>query len=102
MANAAKHASPQHVVWSTLEDTHPWARLDDNLMPTLVGTSLVSPLRTSVSAYGIFQGREWIGKTIRIAGEHLHGRQEQRSQRGDRRCVEPVAANSRRVACTKH
>jgi hypothetical protein len=100
MANAAKHASLQHVVWSTLEDTHQWVRLDDNRMPTPMGKSLVSPLRTAVSAYGIFHRREWVGKTIGIAGEHLHGRRERRSQRGDRPCVEPVAANFRRVACT--
>ena len=37
MAHAAKHAGLQHVIWSTLEDTRQWVRLDDNRMPTLMG-----------------------------------------------------------------
>ena len=37
MAQAAKHAGLQHVVWSTLEDTRQWVPLDDNRMPTLMG-----------------------------------------------------------------
>lgn len=37
MADAAKHAGLQHVVWSTLEDTRRWVPLDDNRMPTLMG-----------------------------------------------------------------
>ncbi len=37
MAEAAKHAGLQHVVWSTLEDTRRWMSLDDPRMPTLQG-----------------------------------------------------------------
>jgi uncharacterized protein YbjT (DUF2867 family) len=37
MANAAKHAGLQHVIWSTLEDTRQWVPLTDNRMPTLMG-----------------------------------------------------------------
>ena len=37
MANAAKEANLHHVVWSTLEDTRQWVRLDDDGMPTLMG-----------------------------------------------------------------
>lgn len=37
MADAAKQAGLQHVVWSTLEDTRRWVPLDDNRMPTLMG-----------------------------------------------------------------
>lgn len=37
MANAAKNASVQHVIWSTLEDTRQWIPLDDDRMPTLMG-----------------------------------------------------------------
>jgi len=37
MAEAAKHASLQHVIWSTLEDTRRWVPLSDNRMPTLMG-----------------------------------------------------------------
>ena len=37
MANAAKAAGVQHVIWSTLEDTRKWIPLSDNRMPTLQG-----------------------------------------------------------------
>lgn len=37
MAEAAKHAGLQHVIWSTLEDTRQWVPLDDDRMPTLMG-----------------------------------------------------------------
>lgn len=36
MAEAAKHAGLQHVVWSTLEDTRKWVPLGDDSMPTLM------------------------------------------------------------------
>ncbi len=137
MAQAAKQAGVQHVIWSTLEDTRKWVPLSDNRMPTLMGkykvphfdskgeadkvfTELGVPttfLLTSFywdnfiffgmgpkkgpdgklaitfpmgdkklpgiaaedigkCAYGIFKkGREYIGKTVGIAGEHLTGAQ---------------------------
>jgi uncharacterized protein YbjT (DUF2867 family) len=37
MAEAARHASLKHVIWSTLEDTRKWVPLGDNRMPTLMG-----------------------------------------------------------------
>jgi uncharacterized protein YbjT (DUF2867 family) len=37
MAQAAKHAGIQHVIWSTFEDTRKWVPLSDNRMPTLLG-----------------------------------------------------------------
>ncbi|KUG08808.1 NmrA/HSCARG family protein [Solirubrum puertoriconensis] len=37
MAEAAKAAGLQHVIWSTLEDTRHWVPLSDNRMPTLQG-----------------------------------------------------------------
>ena len=37
LASAAKQARLQHVVWSTLEDTRRWVKLDDPRMPTLMG-----------------------------------------------------------------
>jgi len=37
MANAAKAAGLEHVVWSTLEDTPKWIPLNDDRMPTLMG-----------------------------------------------------------------
>ena len=137
MAETAKHAGIQHVIWSTLEDTRKWVPLSDSRMPTLMGkykvphfdakgeanqlfTELGLPatfLLTSFywdnliyfgmgpkkgpdgklaitlpmsdkklaciaaedigkCAYGIFkEGREYIGKTVGIAGEHLTGEQ---------------------------
>jgi uncharacterized protein YbjT (DUF2867 family) len=137
MAQAAKNAGLQHVIWSTLEDTRKWVPLSDDRMPTLMGkykvphfdakgeadaifTLLGVPttfLLTSFywenfiyfgmgprkgadgklaitlpmgdarlpgmasqdigrCAYGIFKkGREYIGKTVGVAGEHLTGAQ---------------------------
>ncbi|MGD0126591.1 MAG: NmrA/HSCARG family protein [Terriglobia bacterium] len=37
MAQAAKRAGNQHVIWSTLEDTRRWVSLSDDRMPTLKG-----------------------------------------------------------------
>ncbi len=37
MAQAAKDAGVQHVIWSTLEDTRKWVPLSDDRMPTLMG-----------------------------------------------------------------
>lgn len=137
MAEAAKEARLQHVIWSTLEDTRKWVPLSDNRMPTLMGKYKVPHLDSKgeadqifrdldlpvtflltsfyldnfihfgmgpkkgpdgklaitlpmgdkklpgiaaedigKSAYGIFKkGREFVGKTIGIAGEHLTGKQ---------------------------
>lgn len=133
MANAAKAAGLQHVIWSTLEDTRKWIPLSDNRMPTLQGKykvphfdskgeinhvftdagvpttflltsfywdnmymfgmgpakgndgnySITFPMGNGRlsgiaaediggCAYGIFKrGKEFIGKTVGIAGEHL-------------------------------
>ena len=137
MAQAAKQAGIEHVIWSTLEDTRKWVPLSDNRMPTLMGkykvphldakgeanqvfTDLGLPVTFLLTsfywdnfiyfgmgpkkgpdgklaltmpmgdkklpgiaaedigrcAYGIFKrGREFIGKTVSIAGEHLTGAQ---------------------------
>lgn len=137
MAQAAKQAGVQHVVWSTLEDTRLLVPLSDDRMPTLQGKYKVphfdakgeanrffseagAPttfLLTSFywdnlihfgmgpkkgpdgtllftlpmgdkklpgmaaediggCAYGIFKrGREYTGKTVGVAGEHLTGAQ---------------------------
>jgi len=37
LAEAARGASLEHVIWSTLEDTRRWVPLDDDRMPTLMG-----------------------------------------------------------------
>ncbi|HTT06870.1 MAG TPA: NmrA/HSCARG family protein [Steroidobacteraceae bacterium] len=137
LANAAKRAHVQHVIWSTLEDTRKLVPLSDNRMPTLQGKykcphfdakgeadhfftdagvpttfllttfywdnmiyfgmgpkkgadgklTLTFPIGdkrlSGIAAedigrvaYGIFKGgREYIGKTVAIAGEHLTGNQ---------------------------
>ena len=38
LARAAKRAGVHHVIWSTLEDTRQWVPLDDDRMPTLMGS----------------------------------------------------------------
>jgi uncharacterized protein YbjT (DUF2867 family) len=135
LAQAAKHAGLQHVIWSTLEDTRRWLPAGSGRMPVLMGKFNVPHfdskgeadhlftdrgvpttfLLTSFywdnlihfgmgpkkgpdgklaftlpmddkklpgiaaedigkCAYGIFQrGREFIGKTVGVAGEHLSG-----------------------------
>ena len=135
MAQAAKAAGLQHVIWSTLEDTRKWVPLEDSRMPTLQGKYKVphfdgkgeadqifrdlgvpttflltafywenliyfgsGPQRgpdgglaitfpmddkklpsiavgdIGKAAYGIFKrGREFINKTVGIAGQHLTG-----------------------------
>lgn len=137
MAQAAKRAGVQHVIWSTLEDTRRWVPLSDHRMPTLMGkykvphfdakgeadaefTTSGAPttfLLTSFywenliffgmgpkkgqdgklaiilpmgdkklpgiavddigkCALGLFKkGREYLGKTVGVAGEHLTGQQ---------------------------
>ncbi len=54
MAHAAKHAGLQHVVWSTLEDTRQWVRLEDNRMPTLMGNYKVPHLDAKGEANHVF------------------------------------------------
>jgi uncharacterized protein YbjT (DUF2867 family) len=135
MAQAAKAAGLQHVIWSTLEDTRKWVPLEDDRMPTLQGKYKVphfdgkgeadhffrdlgvpttflltafywenliyfgaGPQRgpdgtlaitfpmdekklpsiavgdIGKAAYGIFKrGREFINKSVGIAGQHLTG-----------------------------
>jgi uncharacterized protein YbjT (DUF2867 family) len=137
LADAAKEAGVQHVIWSTLEDTRNYVPLNDDSMPTLHGKYKVPHfdgkgegdkffteagvpttfLRASFywdnfiyfgsgpkkgpdgklyltiplddkkmagiasedigkAAYGIFKaGKEMIGKTVGVAGEHLTGKE---------------------------
>ena len=137
MAQAAKQANLQHVIWSTFEDTRDWVPLTDTRMPTLQGKykvahfdgkaeanaeftrlgvpttflytsfywenliyfgsgpqkgpdgklALVYPMGDKKlpgiasedigkAAYGIFKrGKEFIGKSVGVAGEHLTGKQ---------------------------
>ncbi len=137
LAQAARDAGVQHVIWSTLEDTRKWVPLDDDRMPTLMGKykvphfdakgeanrfftdfglpttflyasfywdnfihfgmgprkgpdgsmAITFPLGDKKMpgiasedigkcAYGIFKKeKEYIGKSVGIAGEHLSGEQ---------------------------
>jgi len=56
MAEAAKAAGVQHVIWSTLEDTRRWMSLSDERMPTLHGKYKVPHFDGKGEANGIFVG----------------------------------------------
>lgn len=55
MAQAAKDAGVQHVIWSTLEDTRKWVPLSDNRMPTLMGKYKVPHLDAKGEADEVFR-----------------------------------------------
>src|SRR5207244_11870498 len=54
MAQAAKDAGVQHVIWSTLEDTRKSIPLSDNRMPTLMGKYKVPHFDAKGEADAIF------------------------------------------------
>ncbi len=54
MAEAAKVAGVQHVIWSTLEDTRRWVPVDDDRMPTLMGNYKVPHFDGKGEADAIF------------------------------------------------
>ena len=54
MAEAAKDAGLQHVIWSTLEDTRNWVPLTDDRMPTLMGKYKVPHFDAKGEANAIF------------------------------------------------
>ena len=55
LAQAAKAAGVQHVIWSTLEDTRKWVPLSDNRMPTLMGKYKVPHLDAKGEADEVFR-----------------------------------------------
>ena len=55
MAQAAKAAGVQHVIWSTLEDTRKWVPLEDDRMPTLMGKYKVPHFDAKGEADQIFR-----------------------------------------------
>jgi uncharacterized protein YbjT (DUF2867 family) len=55
MAEAAKQAGIQHVIWSTLEDTRRWVPLNDGRMPTLMGKYKVPHFDAKGEADEIFR-----------------------------------------------
>jgi uncharacterized protein YbjT (DUF2867 family) len=56
MADAAKQAGVQHVVWSTLEDSRRFVKLDDARMPTLMGKYKVPHFDVKGEADDYFRG----------------------------------------------
>ena len=54
MAQAAKQAGIEHVIWSTLEDTRKWVPLSDSRMPTLMGKYKVPHLDAKGEANQVF------------------------------------------------
>lgn len=58
MAEAAKDAGIEHVIWSTLEDTREWMSLDDDRMPTLMGKYKVPHFDAKGEANHLFTERE--------------------------------------------
>ena len=56
MADAAKHAGVQHVIWSSLEDSRRWVPLSDNRMPTLMGKYKIPHFDAKGEADHIFTG----------------------------------------------
>ena len=55
MADAAKEAGLEHVIWSTLEDTRLWVPLDDDRMPTLMGKYKVPHFDSKGEANRVFR-----------------------------------------------
>ena len=55
MAQAAKSAGVEHVIWSTLEDTRKWIPLEDDRMPTLMGKYKVPHFDAKGEADQIFR-----------------------------------------------
>jgi hypothetical protein len=56
VAEAAKAAGVQHVVWSTLEDTRQWMKADDTRMPMLQGSYRVPHFDAKSEANAFFAG----------------------------------------------
>jgi uncharacterized protein YbjT (DUF2867 family) len=54
LAEAAKQAGVQHVIWSTLEDTRKWVPLSDGRMPTLMGNYKVPHFDSKGEANHVF------------------------------------------------
>jgi uncharacterized protein YbjT (DUF2867 family) len=56
VAEAAKAAGVQHVIWSTLEDTRKWMPADDTRMPMLQGAYRVPHFDAKAEANAFFAG----------------------------------------------
>jgi uncharacterized protein YbjT (DUF2867 family) len=58
MAQAAKQAGIERVIWSTFEDTRKWVPLSDNRMPTLMGKYKVPHFDAKAEANQVFTDLE--------------------------------------------
>ena len=56
IADAARHAGAQHVIWSTLEDTREYMAPDDKRMPILQGSYRVPHMDGKAEANAYFEG----------------------------------------------
>src|SRR6187399_3226664 len=56
VAEAAKAAGVEHVIWSTLEDTRKWMPADDTRMPMLQGSYRVPHFDAKAEANAFFAG----------------------------------------------
>lgn len=56
IAEAAKASNPQHVIWSTLEDTRKWVPLESDQMPTIKGKYKVPHFDAKGEADAFFGG----------------------------------------------
>jgi uncharacterized protein YbjT (DUF2867 family) len=55
LAEAARAAKLEHVIWSTFEDTRKWVPLDDTRMPTLMGKYKVPHFDAKAEANQVFR-----------------------------------------------
>lgn len=69
MAEAAKTAGVQHVIWSTLENTRKWIPLDDDRMPTLMGKYKVPHFDAKGEADEVFTG---LGLPVTLLGTSFY------------------------------
>ncbi len=58
MAEAASEAGLKHVIWSTFEDTRDWVPLEDDRMPTLMGSYKVPHFDSKAAADRYFSDRD--------------------------------------------
>jgi len=55
LARAARRAGVRHVIWSTLEDSRKWVPLEDDRMPTLMGSYKVPHFDAKGAADALFR-----------------------------------------------
>lgn len=68
-ARAAKTAGIRHAIWSTMEDTRDWFPLDDDRMPTLMGTYKV-PMWDAKADGNRFFAESGVPTTFLLTSQH--------------------------------